>query len=232
MIKNILIVLSLPIMLFSSQQIIVVVSDDMNTSKAKLECFEGAQKRFDTIEVTLGAKGLGEGLGIQNISMQKKLLKYEGDKRSVAGVFKLTTLFGYAKDHNYSMPYLHATKDLICVDDSHSPMYNKIIHKPEVLPESFEWMHREDHQYKLGIFIAHNTQQIKKRGSCIFLHVHKAKGEPTAGCTAMSYTELEKIAQWLDPQKDPILIQVPQEASKEVLKLYPQLRNSTILLKR
>lgn len=90
-------------------------------------------------------------------------------------------------------------------------------------------MRREDHQYRLGIVVDHNKEQIKDRGSCIFIHVYKKAGASTAGCTAMGYKELEKIAQWLDPAKEPLLIQIPKSAVHEVLKLYPQLQKSKLL---
>ena len=36
----------------------LVVADDFNTSKAQLECFDGAKKVFKTIDVNLGKKGV------------------------------------------------------------------------------------------------------------------------------------------------------------------------------
>jgi L,D-peptidoglycan transpeptidase YkuD (ErfK/YbiS/YcfS/YnhG family) len=120
------------------------------------------------------------------------------------------------------MPYLYTSKNLICVDDTHSPYYNKIIlaHGDE---KSFEFMKRKDAQYQLGIVVAHNKNAQEKRGSCIFLHVEKAQGKPTVGCTSMRYKDIQKITQWLDQKKHPLLIQIPKAYLKEVIKIYPQL---------
>ena len=84
-------------------------------------------------------------------------------------------------------------------------------------------MRRDDHQYELGIVVEHNKKQKKMAGSCIFLHVEKFKGAPTAGCTSMSLENLQIITKWIDESKNPILIQIPKSSLGEVKKLYPNL---------
>lgn len=232
MIKNILIALVFPLLLFSSEQIILIVSEDMDSFHAKMECFEDGKKLFETMDVNLGANGLGWGLGVKELHQkQEEPLKYEGDKKAPAGIFKLTALFGYAKDSHFKLPYLHATKELLCVDDSDSKHYNTILRHPSDAPTSYEVMGREDGQYELGVVVAHNTEGIKKRGSCIFLHIYKSKDSPTAGCSAMSLGDIKKVVSWLDVKKNPFLIQIPRSSAKEVLELYPQLRGSHLLQK-
>jgi L,D-peptidoglycan transpeptidase YkuD (ErfK/YbiS/YcfS/YnhG family) len=230
MIKSFLILISFPILLFSSQQIILVVADDMNSSHAKLQCFEGTDQIFKTIAVNLGKNGLGWGIGIDNFTdkANQNILKREGDKKAPAGVFKLSSIFGYSQKSDFSMPYLYASKDLICVDDVNSNFYNQIIiadHKEK----SFEYMRRKDGQYKIGIVVDHNNKAEKGRGSCIFMHIEHSSYAPTVGCTSMKETDLYKIVKWLDKKKDPILIQIPKSISKEVLTRYPQLKNSELL---
>ncbi|MCF6308892.1 MAG: L,D-transpeptidase family protein [Sulfurimonas sp.] len=225
MVKTFLILISLQIFAYSSEQIILVVSDGFNSPKARLSCFEDGKKVFDTIDVNIGKNGLGWGLGKTELT-QKILepLKYEGDKKAPVGIFKLTHIFGYEKDLKFKMPYLHATKDLICVDDSNSKFYNQIISSPKTKPQSFEYMKRDDKQYELGIVVAHNTDQVKKRGSCIFLHVEKFKDSSTAGCTSMKLKNIKQIINWLDINKNPILIQIPKSKLPQILELYPQLK--------
>ena len=229
MIKSFLITISFSILLHSSQQIILVVSDDFASPKAQLECYEGSNSLCGTIDVNIGKNGLGWGIGEKQLHQKKgEPLKYEGDKKAPIGVFKLTNLYGYSKTHNFNMPYLYTSKNLICVDDSNSPFYNQVI-EANGDEKSFENMKRSDHQYELGIMVAHNTQGIKKRGSCIFLHVKKEKDAPTAGCTSMNLEEIQKIASWLDKSKNPILIQIPKSLTQEIKKLYPQLKDSELL---
>lgn len=224
MVKTFLILISLQIFAYSSEQIILVVSDDFDSPKATLKCFEDGKKVFEELEVNIGTNGLGWGIGKTELT-QKILepLKYEGDKKAPVGIFKLTHIFGYKKENDYKMPYLHATKELICVDDSNSKYYNKIINIQKEKPNSFEYMKRDDNQYALGIVVGHNKDQIKKRGSCIFVHVQKSKDASTAGCTSMSSQNIKKIVNWLDESKNPILIQVPREKLNQIIELYPEL---------
>lgn len=227
MVKSFLIVISLQILLYAGEQIILVVADGFNSSKATLSCFEDGKKVFDSFEVNIGKNGLAWGLGKNTlIQEQSEPLKYEGDKKAPIGIFQLGSIFGYEKESNFKMPYLHATKELICVDDSNSDLYNQIITMPSVKPKSFEYMKRDDKQYELGIVVAHNQSNIKQRGSCIFLHVEKAEDAPTAGCTSMSLENIKNIVNWLDESKNPTLIQVPYEKLNQIKKLYPELRLS------
>lgn len=230
MIKSILILATLQIFLFSSEQIVLVVAEDFNTSKAFLECYENGAKVCGTFEVNIGTNGLGWGIGEVELSQKKsEPLKKEGDKKAPAGVFKLSKIFGYEKEKEFHMPYIYTAKELICVDDVNSSFYNQIIHIPQNEPKSFEFMQRNDNQYELGIVVEHNKNAVQEKGSCIFMHVSKKKDASTAGCTAMNLSEIKKIASWLNESKNPILIQIPKSSSVEILKLYPELKNSNLL---
>jgi len=220
MIKSFLITLSFSTFLFSSQQILLVVADDFNSSKAKLSCIEGEQIVCEDIDVNLGKSGLAWGIGIKDIPhASSEPIKYEGDKRAPAGIFSLTESFGYRATTDTKLPYLYADRNLICVDDSHSPFYNQII-EANGNEKSFEYMRRKDGQYKIGVVVAHNPDAIAQRGSCIFLHIQKSKDHPTVGCTSMQEKDLQKIVKWLDKSKNPIMIQIPKKYLHEVTKLY------------
>ncbi len=230
MIKSFLNLLCISTLVFSSEQIVLVVSDDFNTSTAKLACYENGKQVFQTIPVNLGKNGLGWGIGEVAFTHKKgEALKYEGDKKAPSGVFKLKSVFGYKKNLTLAMPYRVATQNLICVDDSESKEYNKII-LARGNEKSFEHMRRKDNLYKYGIVVAHNENAMKNRGSCIFMHIQRRKGIPTVGCTSMSESNLKKIIYWLDKDKNPILIQIPKSAAKEVKKQFPELKNSKLLL--
>jgi len=224
MVKAFLILISIQIFLYSGEQIILVVSNSLNSQKAILSSFEDGKKVFEPFEVNIGKNGLGWGIGnIKLAHESSQAIKHEGDKKAPVGIFSLESIFGYKKDLNLKMPYLHATKELICVDDSNSNYYNQIINIEKEKPNSFEYMKRDDNQYELGVVVAHNKNQIKKRGSCIFLHVQKSEDAPTAGCTSMSLQNITKIVNWLDRSKKPILIQIPKSELNQILKLYPEL---------
>ncbi|MFA6192383.1 MAG: L,D-transpeptidase family protein [Sulfurimonas sp.] len=230
MIKSILILITLQTFLFCNNQIVLVVAENMNTSKAFLECYEDGKTVLDTVEVNIGENGLGWGLGKVKLTKKKnEPLKKEGDKKAPAGVFELTKIFGYENDKNLSMPYIYTSKTLICIDDVNSTLYNQIVTMPSDEPKSFEIMKRDDNQYELGIVVEHNKKGAKGEGSCIFMHVAKSKDASTAGCTSMRLDEIKKIVSWLDKSKNPMLIQIPKSSAKEILKLYPELKNSRLL---
>ena len=224
MLKTFLIIINLQISLFALSQYIIVISDDINSQKAILRCFEGEKEIFESIDVNLGKNGLGWGISDFTISHNKnETKKREGDKKAPIGIFKLTSVFGYAPTSKTKMPYIQAKDNLICVDDSKHINYNQIITMPKAKPKSFEYMRRKDEQYKLGIVVEHNKIQKPYAGSCIFIHVQKHLNAPTSGCTSMKYNDLEKIVTWLDIKNNPILIQVPKKYLSEVKKLYPEL---------
>ena len=64
--------------------------------------------------------------------------------------------------------------------------------------------------YEIGLVVNHNfPQPIPAKGSAIFFHIWRNCSSGTAGCTAMSYDNLERIIYWLDKVKNPVLIQLP-----------------------
>lgn len=196
------------------KQVVYVPLDQPNQNHALLYTYERSEAKaawkevLEPISVSLGRNGIGLGLGIASVVTDKNLPnKKEGDGKSPAGIFKLSKVFGYAATTiNANMPYLHLDKDLHCVDDSNSSYYNQIITKQKAY-NSFEIMRRKDNLYKWGIIVEHNKQAQAGKGSCIFIHIMKADKSPTAGCTAMTETDLHKIILWLNKNKHPVLVQ-------------------------
>jgi zinc D-Ala-D-Ala dipeptidase len=64
-------------------------------------------------------------------------------------------------------------------------------------------------RYRLGVIIRHNTAAYPGFGSCIFFHVWDAKYPGTTGCTATRYDHLVRLLRWLDPKKNPLIVQLP-----------------------
>ncbi len=199
-------------------QILLVVADDMNRSDARLQRFERQGDRWRTIgkpvAVNIGRNGLGWGIGA--VALPRSAgdpVKHEGDGRAPAGVFTLGPVFGYAASERTAMPYLQATGDLICIDDSRADAYNRIVPvTSRQIIRSFEWMRRSDGLYRIGIVVNHNEAAQKGMGSCIFIHIRRAPGSGTAGCTSMAEKELDAIIRWLDPAKRPVLVQIPKKS--------------------
>jgi L,D-peptidoglycan transpeptidase YkuD (ErfK/YbiS/YcfS/YnhG family) len=69
------------------------------------------------------------------------------------------------------------------------------------------------------VVILHNNNPVEKgKGNAIFFHVWRSEGAPTLGCTSMRKPDLLTLMKWLDPDKDPVVVQVP-ESELENLKL-------------
>lgn len=169
------------------------------------------------IAATLGHKGLAWGSGEHTAAMPAGFrVKREGDKCSPAGVFRIPLAFGTANSSEASwlrLPYTQLTSTIIGVDDPKSRHYNQIVDNTKVERDwdSNEAMLRHDRLYEWGAFIAHNPQCVPGDGSCIFLHLWPGPGKGTAGCTAMSAEDLRMVLAWLDPAKEPRLVQGLEE---------------------
>jgi L,D-peptidoglycan transpeptidase YkuD (ErfK/YbiS/YcfS/YnhG family) len=96
------------------------------------------------------------------------------------------------------------------VDDINDSRYNRMlrIFDKSVLPSSYEVMRRADGVYRYGAVIGYNDMAQSGRGSCIFIHLNHADKHPTSGCTAMDEAPLVELLKWLDPQKNPQIMQV------------------------
>jgi L,D-peptidoglycan transpeptidase YkuD (ErfK/YbiS/YcfS/YnhG family) len=204
-----------------SRQMVVVTTKDWTATEGFLRRFERTERAWQqvgpAVRVVVGRGGLGWGRGLHPFSAagpQKK----EGDGRSPAGVFRLTYAFGYAAPEEVreiKLPYIQCTGTVECVDDTNSAYYNIVVDRRTVDKadwKSSEKMRMSDDEYKLGIFIAHNSSPAEPgAGSCVFMHIWKEPGHPTSGCTAMSAGGIESLLGWLDPQANPVLVQLPQE---------------------
>lgn len=206
----------IPVVVFGSQQLIVVLSPDMNTTSGIMTRYEKSTDVYTSIgtaiPVILGRNGLGWDSGVEP-------LKREGDGKSPAGVFDIASTFGEDLTPNSRMPYWFADDKLICIDDVNDTKYNTMSRlDPTNPPKSFELMHRNDGVYHNGAVIDYNREGVSGRGSCIFFHLNHPDKRPTAGCTAMEEQPLLELIHWFDPQKKPKLLQIPKSACEQYQK--------------
>lgn len=203
-----------------ARQMIVVTTDGWDANTGALRRYErGAQgwrPAGATIDVSIGRAGSAWGTGLH--PAQQGRPKREGDGRSPAGVFAIGTAFGYGADAATAWPYRAMTADDWCIDVEASPLYNRIVDAKQVgraaVDGSTEPMRRDlhldgDQRYRLGFVIAHNPGNTAGGGSCIFAHVWKAPGAPTAGCTAMAEDAMRSLLAWLKPEARPVFVLLP-----------------------
>lgn len=224
----------------SSRQMIFVVTKSVEASKGFLLRFERAdaktewKKTGDQIPVVLGRNGLGLGRGLHSSGSMDIPVKKEGDGKSPAGVFTLSSAFGYSpveKMGNLKIPYIYVTDMLECVDDVNSKFYNSLVNRNKV--EKVDWHSSEKMLmsgiwYELGVVVDHNKNPVQRgAGSCIFLHNWAGPEDSTSGCTAMAPSAMKKIVYWLDSSKKPILVQLTQRLYLEKKKFWglPDMKN-------
>ncbi len=224
--KYIVFIISLSFeLLFGASQLVIVTANEFNSTTATLQRYELLNETFQTVgeklHVNIGRNGLGWSLSKIDIPHKKSdPVKREGDGRSPAGVFFITGSFGYFDAPNKKLPHIQSSDELICVDDVNASTYNTITTRSQSDgAKSFELMRPKDNVYELGLTLSHNQDKVPHHGSCIFLHVEKAKNSPTAGCTSMSIENLNTLVKWLNISKRPLLIQVPKHYLPEVIKL-------------
>ncbi|GAB7078999.1 L,D-transpeptidase family protein [Megalodesulfovibrio paquesii] len=220
------------------RQLLLVRAADWNSTTGTLQRYTRAQDAAAwqavgaAIPVSLGRNGLGWGRGLHPAALLAEAgrlgepVKQEGDGRAPTGLFALPGAFAAdpadledASATGTAMPLLTPTADFVCVDDIASRHYNTI--QPRTLEgkdwQSAEDMLRPDGLYRFGLFAAHNQSPVDPgAGSCIFLHIARGPGQPTAGCTAMETQAIQSLLAWLLPEARPVLAQFPEAAYARV----------------
>ena len=236
-----------------STQMIVVTTSNWNAVEGRLQRFERRNVHNawrsvgEPIPIVVGSKGLAWGIGLvatdaPYIRIAPEPVKREGDGKAPAGVFDLGTAFGYAAEPlpGLKFPYLMLTPSIECVDDSGSKYYNRIVDRSAVVPDwkSSEHMRYTGESYRWGMVVDLNGTVMGRNkrapepggGSCVFLHIWHSRDQGTAGCTAMSQSDLEILLVWLDPGRKPLLVQLPQQAYGRLAKRWklPKLSDAAL----
>ena len=216
-----------------SLQAVVVTTKDWAATSGMAQIFERKNTKSkwksvgEAFAVVIGKNGMAWGAGLNDLPSDtgKLLLKTEGDGKSPAGIFPLISAFGTSEKAEFiKFPYTKLQEFTECVDDAKSIHYNKIVNRMQV--GNFDWESSEKMleigtEYDLGVFVAHNSNPISNGGgSCIFLHIWKDANEATQGCTAMARENIETVLRFLNPSKNPVLIQLPQDSYKQFQKVW------------
>ncbi len=122
--------------------------------------------------------------------------KREGDRGTPAGRFRL--LWGYYRPdrwrlHAAGVPLRPMRRDQGWCEDPNSPRYNRAVRLPAA--DCTDRMWRDDHLYDITFVLDQNyTRRAKGRGSAIFFHLARPELTPTAGCVAISPSDMRKLA--------------------------------------
>ena len=219
-----------------ARQLVLVVTPSADSTTGRMRAFErtkdGWQPAGDAFPITVGRTGIAWGRGLH--PPQPGLAKREGDGRAPAGVFRIGDAFGYAPRAATGLDYAPMGANHWCIDVDGSPLYNRIVDSREVgaaaVEGSCEPMRRDlqaggDQRYRLGFVIEHNADAQAGGGSCIFAHLWKAPGEPTAGCTAMGPAAMARLLAWLRADARPVFVQL---TAADAARLAPEWRLPSI----
>jgi D-alanyl-D-alanine dipeptidase len=241
-----------PDALAHSTQALVVTTADWNAVEGEMRLYKRTTVKAawrmagGPIPVVVGKSGLGWGIGVPagggtDVRIGGEPVKKEGDGRSPAGIFALGTAFGYAPQPlpDLKLPYLPLTPSIECVDDVHSKYYNQVLDRSTVTPDwnSSEHMRDTGESYRWGVVVDHNGTVARRNdntpepggGSCIFLHIWRSRDQGTVGCTAMAQSNLEEMMTWLDPQQEPLLVQLPRPVYRRLARrwMLPKIRDAS-----
>jgi D-alanyl-D-alanine dipeptidase len=202
----------------SSSQAVVVLAPTWNSAEATLQRWSRHPddsrwlKEGESFPVLVGERGLGWGLGLHGHPKEKGPSKVEGDRRAPAGIFRITGAFGASATGVGKMPWQRITPTLEAIDDPESRFYNRIVDRARIAGPDWQSSERmaKIPAYALGLVVAHNPKNIPGDGSCIFIHLDLGQRRGTAGCTALRERDLDTLVRWLDPKREPVLIQLPQ----------------------
>lgn len=221
-----------PLISSKCHQAIVVVTDSVNATVGSLQAFQRESNAHQWVQaghrvpIALGRNGLAWGKGLHKTQSNLNYpVKSEGDGRSPAGMFNLSSVFGYQPEKDMDglkMPYLHVTEYVECIDDVRSKHYAEIISRDTLSnANQIDWTSSEKMAlagiyYELGVVVDHNLDPVSSSGgSCIFLHNWAEPNETTAGCTAMSPPDMQTLVHWLNIEKQPVLIQLTRQSYAE-----------------
>jgi zinc D-Ala-D-Ala dipeptidase len=215
--------------LASCQQLVVVTTKSWDDIAATVDRFERTSAHKETLRrlgdpfpAMVGRRGLAWGNGLHGTGQTGEPEKREGDKKAPAGVFRFGEVFGTAHAEQVAflrLPYRQVSPTTEAIDDPKSRYYNQVVDRGSVAhPDwtSSESMLQVGGRYRLGVIIEHNTPAYPGFGSCVFLHVWDPRDPGTIGCTATSYDHLIRLLRWLDPKKNPLIVQLPASAYEEL----------------
>ena len=125
----------------------------------------------------------------------------EGDKKTQMGTFELGIAIGtHEKEEiNTKLSYLKINKNMYWIDDVNSEYYNQLIDSNYIKTgwESGEHLIDFSNQYEYAIEIKTNPENIKGKGSAMFIHCF-GKNPYTAGCIAIDKQKMLELLRLVD----------------------------------
>jgi L,D-peptidoglycan transpeptidase YkuD (ErfK/YbiS/YcfS/YnhG family) len=173
----------------TARRLVLVTTPTMNSASARMQLFvrnsPGSRwaSHGPAEPAVVGQAGLAWGFPFVRFRREGEEEKFEGDRRTPAGFFRIGPSFGFAAS---ALPGHIQVKEgeTVCVEDPGSPHYNKITKRAELGPDVRADEMRSTSLYRFGLFIDYPSDRASRRGSCIFIHIWSTPTKGTAGCIA------------------------------------------------
>jgi L,D-peptidoglycan transpeptidase YkuD (ErfK/YbiS/YcfS/YnhG family) len=184
----------------------VITVDHLRGVRARVSLWrltaDGWERQLTTTDGRTGYGGLVDGDR-----------RRQGSGTTPLGTYGLTATFGtHAADPRASMPHHRIRKGDHWVQDNASDFYNQLRNQrdggfrwwlPKSDPDSSERLTDYPRQYEWSIVTAFNVEQVRHRGSGIFLHVN-GRGA-TGGCVSAPRRFVRSLVRLLDPARVPVI---------------------------
>jgi len=186
----------------NSEQVLLVTAKGYGTNYARIRAFEKANGHWRRLFDVNGYLGK-DGFAVEMSETQMK---------SPRGKYTIGTAFGRHGNPGTRLPFRNITSDDVWVDDPKSALYNTW---QKASQNNGRWTSAERMDiapYSYGFVINYNTENpVPGAGSAIFFHI---ADRYTAGCTGTSQSHVINFLKWLDPAKNPVVIQAPESELK------------------
>jgi L,D-peptidoglycan transpeptidase YkuD (ErfK/YbiS/YcfS/YnhG family) len=187
--------------LHRATKLIIVTVDRLNDTKAELHTFERKSpasswtKSSGPETCVVGARGVGWGHPYLSFRRGEEPVKEEGDERTPAGIYRVGTMFGFAKDNRPNYVQLTPGRQF-CVEDTSSPYYGKIVPQTLVGEKTLGQKMASVEQFRRGIFIDYPARPAFKAGSCIFMQVWKGEGVGNSAHIGLPEERILRLQDW------------------------------------
>ena len=183
------------------RQLVLVTTSSKTSSYATVTAYERSSETGKWVSKQKTTKGRVGWSGIQPIASRK-----QGTRKTPQGILKLTRAMGVLSDPGAKFPYTKITDKMYWNLNSGSKTYNRLVTKDP--GGDREHLISYANQYAYLFTTDYNTEQVSGKGGAIFFHCSGSGA--TAGCVSVPKSTMKWYMQWVDPQKNPVILVTTQ----------------------
>ena len=179
------------------RQLVLVTTSSKSSSYATVTAYERSSESGKWVSRKKTTNGRVGRSGIQPIASRR-----QGSGKTPQGILRLTRAMGVRSDPGAKFPYTKIRDKMYWNLNSGSKTYNRLVTKDP--GGDREHLISYTNQYAYLFTTDYNTEQISGKGGAIFFHCNGSGA--TAGCVSVPKSVMKWYMQWLDPQKNPVML--------------------------